>query len=86
MLANAMKSDQRLRFVLSSGYNPPQFALDAAKEALDKVDCNQYSPTKVPTRGKDIPFKKKDVDCCIGPSSSEESYCYCVLEIVWSRT
>lgn len=29
------------------GYNPPQFVLDAAKEALDKVDCNQYSPTKV---------------------------------------
>ncbi|KAJ6161143.1 arylformamidase [Penicillium chermesinum] len=28
------------------GYNPPQFVLDAAKEALDKVDCNQYSPTK----------------------------------------
>ncbi|GIC90792.1 kynurenine--oxoglutarate transaminase [Aspergillus udagawae] len=28
------------------GYNPPQFALDAAKEALDRVDCNQYSPTK----------------------------------------
>jgi hypothetical protein len=32
---------------LYSGYNPPKFALDAAKEALDKVDCNQYSPTKV---------------------------------------
>lgn len=28
------------------GYNPPQFVLDAAKEALDRVDCNQYSPTK----------------------------------------
>ncbi|KAI4131122.1 MAG: hypothetical protein LQ347_003106 [Umbilicaria vellea] len=28
------------------GYNPPQFMLDAAKEALDRVDCNQYSPTK----------------------------------------
>ncbi|CBF81543.1 hypothetical protein AN5616.2 [Aspergillus nidulans FGSC A4] len=28
------------------GYNPPQFALDAAKAALDRVDCNQYSPTK----------------------------------------
>ncbi|GAT25930.1 kynurenine aminotransferase [Aspergillus luchuensis] len=28
------------------GYNPPKFALDAAKEALDRVDCNQYSPTK----------------------------------------
>ncbi|KAI4127037.1 MAG: hypothetical protein LQ338_003406 [Usnochroma carphineum] len=28
------------------GYNPPKFITDAAKEALDKVDCNQYSPTK----------------------------------------
>jgi kynurenine aminotransferase len=28
------------------GYNPPQFLLDAAKAALDRVDCNQYSPTK----------------------------------------
>jgi len=28
------------------GYNPPQFILDAAKEALNHVDCNQYSPTK----------------------------------------
>jgi kynurenine aminotransferase len=29
------------------GYNPPQFVIDAAKQALDQVDCNQYSPTKV---------------------------------------
>ncbi|KAL8703748.1 MAG: hypothetical protein Q9201_003073 [Fulgogasparrea decipioides] len=28
------------------GYNPPKFITDAAKEALDKVDCNQYAPTK----------------------------------------
>ncbi|KAL9636873.1 MAG: hypothetical protein Q9164_002549 [Protoblastenia rupestris] len=28
------------------GYNPPKFVTDAAKEALDRVDCNQYSPTK----------------------------------------
>ncbi|KAH6620797.1 pyridoxal phosphate-dependent transferase [Chaetomium sp. MPI-SDFR-AT-0129] len=28
------------------GYNPPDFILDAAKQALDRVDCNQYSPTK----------------------------------------
>ena len=32
---------------LCSGYNPPKFALDAAKDALDRVECNQYSPTKV---------------------------------------
>jgi aspartate/methionine/tyrosine aminotransferase len=30
-----------------SGYNPPQYVIDAAKEALDKIECNQYSPTKV---------------------------------------
>ncbi|KAF2404871.1 kynurenine aminotransferas-like protein [Trichodelitschia bisporula] len=28
------------------GYNPPAFVIDAAKGALDRVDCNQYSPTK----------------------------------------
>jgi kynurenine aminotransferase len=28
------------------GYNPPQFILNAAKAALDRVDCNQYSPTR----------------------------------------
>lgn len=28
------------------GYNPPDFILNAAKAALDRVDCNQYSPTK----------------------------------------
>lgn len=28
------------------GYNPPPFILDAAKKALDRVECNQYSPTK----------------------------------------
>ena len=37
-----------MKFVLTffSGYNPPKFVTDAAKEALDKVECNQYSPTK----------------------------------------
>lgn len=29
------------------GYNPPPFVIDAAKQALDRVECNQYSPTKV---------------------------------------
>lgn len=28
------------------GYNPPAFVLDAAKQALDRVECNQYSPTQ----------------------------------------
>jgi len=27
-------------------YNPPQFIIDGAKNALDRVECNQYSPTK----------------------------------------
>jgi len=31
----------------SSGYNPPNYVTKAAKEALDRVECNQYSPTKV---------------------------------------
>ncbi|KAI9843065.1 MAG: putative secondary metabolism biosynthetic enzyme [Thelocarpon superellum] len=28
------------------GYNPPPFVIDAAKRALDQVECNQYSPTR----------------------------------------
>lgn len=28
------------------GYNPPDFVLNAAKQALDRVDCNQYAPTR----------------------------------------
>ena len=28
------------------GYNPPDFILKAAKDALDRVECNQYSPTR----------------------------------------
>ena len=32
---------------LPSGFNPPQFAIDAAKEALNRVDCKQCAPTKV---------------------------------------
>lgn len=36
------------------GYNPPQFVLDAAREALGKVECNQYSPTKVRSRNGNI--------------------------------
>ena len=31
----------------ASGYNPPKYVTDAAKDALNKVECNQYSPTKV---------------------------------------
>ncbi|KAI5299271.1 v-type proton ATPase 16 kDa proteolipid subunit 2, partial [Ascosphaera pollenicola] len=28
------------------GYNPPKFIIDAAKDALDTVESNQYAPTK----------------------------------------
>jgi kynurenine aminotransferase len=29
------------------GYNPPSFAIKAAQDALNRVECNQYSPPKV---------------------------------------
>lgn len=41
--------EQYWRYLTYSGYNPPKYVLDAAKEALDRVDCNQYAPTKVIT-------------------------------------
>lgn len=28
------------------GYNPPDYVLQAAKDAIERVDCNQYAPTK----------------------------------------
>lgn len=28
------------------GYNPPEFILNAARDALSRVECNQYSPTR----------------------------------------
>ncbi|KAM0481836.1 hypothetical protein ACHAPX_003165 [Trichoderma viride] len=28
------------------GYNPPQFLIDAAKSAVERLDCNQYAPPK----------------------------------------
>ena len=50
------------------GYNPPKFVLDAAKAALDQVDCNQYSPTKGRPRLKKAianaysPFFGREID------------------------
>ncbi|ODA76393.1 hypothetical protein RJ55_08239 [Drechmeria coniospora] len=50
------------------GYNPPPFILDAAKEALDRVECNQYSPTKGRPRLKKAiadaysPFWGREID------------------------
>jgi kynurenine aminotransferase len=52
----------------SSGYNPPQFVIDAAKDALNRVDCNQYSPTKGRPRLKNAiakaysPFFRRELD------------------------
>lgn len=50
------------------GYNPPPFIIDAAKGALDRVECNQYSPTKGRPRLKKAiadaysPFWGKEID------------------------
>lgn len=50
------------------GYNPPPFIIDAAKGALDRVECNQYSPTKGRPRLKKAiadaysPFWGKKID------------------------
>jgi kynurenine aminotransferase len=50
------------------GYNPPQFVIDAAKASLDKVECNQYSPTKGRPRLKKAianaysPFFGREID------------------------
>lgn len=46
---------------LCSGYNPPQFVIDAAKSVFDRVDCNQYAPTKAssnPVIGNYLPAEK----------------------------
>lgn len=32
---------------VNSGFNPPKYVIEAAKQALERVDCNQYAPTKV---------------------------------------
>lgn len=45
LLLSSVAAHQSLRDS-SSGYNPPPFILNAAKDALDRVDCNQYSPTQ----------------------------------------
>ena len=46
-----------LALTSQSGYNPPKYVLDAAKDALNHVDCNQYAPTKVRV-GQTPPPKK----------------------------
>ena len=30
---------------ICSGYNPPDFVLEAAKGVVEREDCNQYAPT-----------------------------------------
>jgi kynurenine aminotransferase len=34
-----------------SGYNPPDFVLEAAKQSFNTVECNQYAPPPVCLRG-----------------------------------
>jgi len=61
-----------------SGYNPPQFAIDAAKDALDRVECNQYSPTKVDMGGSLWAYRKAGSQYT-GPSSPQEGHCRRIL-------
>lgn len=63
------------RMIGHSGYNPPKYVTDAAKDALNRVECNQYSPTKV--------WKFLDAVTCpakasIGSTKAEESDSRCV--------
>jgi kynurenine aminotransferase len=32
--------------IQSSGWNPPQFVIEAARDAVLHINCNQYAPTK----------------------------------------
>lgn len=67
-----------------SGYNPPQFVIDAAKDALDRVECNQYSPTKV--RRWNSAVSNISVNrVSKGTSSAEESHCRSLLTILWEK-
>ena len=62
------------------GYNPPPFVLDAAKQALDRVECNQYSPTKVHFLGM---FHATVLTPHIGPATPEEGHCRRLLALLW---
>ncbi|MCJ1238568.1 hypothetical protein MMC14_006558 [Varicellaria rhodocarpa] len=50
------------------GYNPPRFVIDAAQSALERVDCNQYAPTRGRPRLKKAiadaysPFFSRDIN------------------------
>jgi kynurenine aminotransferase len=61
------------------GYNPPQFCIDAAKEALDKVECNQYSPTKVRPRALLRACRAYER---IGTTAPEEGHRRCLLSLL----
>lgn len=70
------------------GYNPPPFIIHAAKQALDKVDCNQYSPTRGRPRLKKAiadaysPFwgrqlnPETEVTITTGANEGTNAYCY----------
>lgn len=61
------------------GYNPPSFVIDAAKQALDQVDCNQYSPTKV---GGCMWWHRHERLLFKGPTSIKEGSCQCLFTIL----
>lgn len=67
-----------------SGYNPPKFVTDAAKEALDKVECNQYSPTKVGYLMKDLQWIPS-TDGVPGTTTAQESTGGCIFTILWEE-
>ena len=70
-----------LNFSFTSGYNPPRFLIDAAQEALTKVDCNQYSPTRVtasPTRPTQLQLTRR-----AGPATTEEGFGGYIFPPVW---
>jgi len=81
---------------LRSGYNPPQFIIDAAKSALDRVECNQYSPTKGRPRLKKAiadaytPFFGRKLDpeteVTITTGANEGGFCVASFKKRWAGT
>ena len=72
----------RRQLTEDSGYNPPQFVIDAAKDALNKVECNQYSPTKVHMDVWTVVGMAKDF---LGSTAVKESNSGFLLTILWQR-
>lgn len=62
-----------------SGYNPPKFVTDAAKAALDRVECNQYSPTKVQQQAFESGLA---TDGRLGTAKAKEGSGGCILSFL----